>query len=839
MRLAETIERWFGRVEITLAGLDDTLRAGEEALAAGDPMRARAAAHAILGRVPASPHGLALLADACEAAGLDAEAELTLEELAKRTASEPDVWNRLGHARKRTGGPADEVRDAFVRALTVAQPASAEAKEAVLALADLDLDLRDPARAELWLERLALDKSRDVALRRAEARLQASDVRGALKWLSSFEVEALDGRAALAKGRALALEGDAQAFKWLMRAAVLDAPGASELLSSMLAWVPCDAETRERVRVVVDGRGEAGLARFRAAFARAEGKPDDARAALKDAVRAHDASAARALLDDALRDGDEEGCALALSAIEGPADAVVASARATVGAKGAPEAVLDALLAIATPEVQPLADARRHAAAAAWIPERGQADWSALLAPLDAHARALHDLDATARLAALSAERGRPVRLTIVGEFNAGKSTFINALIGQEVAPMGVLPTTATLHHLRWAPDPLARIAFVAGTDPPERMVPVGDLKAVLKQLDAATVRRVEILVPIASLTRVEIIDTPGFNAPDARHVETARGAFEEADAIVWLLDAAQALKQSERLILEEARAAKLPIQVLVNKADRLGPDGVTKVMDVVRASLDEIGIASLAPPLPLSARQALAGRLGDEAALAASGWAAVQALLDEQIVARADTLKERALRRRALRAIEGLAKSATAAADAHEAKTRAAEEAARARALVAARIEGDAGDVAASIAGFLEPLTQAWQRDLDVIVTGRDADAARSDAVLARYRAERAVAHLSGPLAQALANVTKDARTTPDDFAAASRAVVRAAAGAWTGAAPKRDAVAESPALPIARAAVATAIEVLLGGANATLEPSPAAAIGRELAAVSRALSA
>ena len=45
MRLAETIERWFGRVEITLAGLDDTLRAGEEALAAGDPMRARAAAY--------------------------------------------------------------------------------------------------------------------------------------------------------------------------------------------------------------------------------------------------------------------------------------------------------------------------------------------------------------------------------------------------------------------------------------------------------------------------------------------------------------------------------------------------------------------------------------------------------------------------------------------------------------------------------------------------------------------------------------------------------------------------------------------------------------------------
>ena len=81
---------------------------------------------------------------------------------------------------------------------------------------------------------------------------------------------------------------------------------------------------------------------------------------------------------------------------------------------------------------------------------------------------------------------------------------------------------------------------------------------------------RVEILLPIASLTRVEVIDTPGFNAPQASHTEAARAAFEEADAVVWLADAAQAMKRTERDVLEQVRAARLPIQVLVNKADRL-----------------------------------------------------------------------------------------------------------------------------------------------------------------------------------------------------------------------------------------------------------------------------
>ena len=51
MRLAETIAGWFGRVEVVVAGVDGYLHEGEEALAKGDPMRARAAAKAVLLRV--------------------------------------------------------------------------------------------------------------------------------------------------------------------------------------------------------------------------------------------------------------------------------------------------------------------------------------------------------------------------------------------------------------------------------------------------------------------------------------------------------------------------------------------------------------------------------------------------------------------------------------------------------------------------------------------------------------------------------------------------------------------------------------------------------------------
>ena len=185
--------------------------------------------------------------------------------------------------------------------------------------------------------------------------------------------------------------------------------------------------------------------------------------------------------------------------------------------------------------------------------------------------------------------------------------------------------------------------------------MPLGDLRATLKSLDAGTVRRVELLMPLPFLVRVEILDTPGFNAPDPQHTAAARSAFEEAGIAIWLLDATQAMKQSERAILDEAKKARVPVQMLVNKADRLAPDDLARVMASVEEGLSETGLVSWSAPLALSAKKALAAKLGDGKALAESGWPAAQSLLDEGIVARSDELKERALRRRASRVVAQL----------------------------------------------------------------------------------------------------------------------------------------------------------------------------------------
>lgn len=856
MRLAETIAGLFGRVEVVLAGVEGQLREGEEALARGDAMKARHAAKAILHRVPHSPIGLALLSDACEAARLDAELALTLEELASRVPSRADVWVRLGRARERVGSPSDETRDAFLRALAVAEPGTEPRREALLWLADLDLSHGDGARAELWLERLVDKKHKDVALRRAEARLLQNDVDGARAVLDGFEADPTDGRAALLQGRALSVARDPAAFPLLVRAYVLDTQGASEALSSALAWLPTDEALRNKIRTVVEGRGETQLARWKASFARAEGRREEARTALVGAVRAGDATAVRPLLDAALEDRDHAALTVALGAIEERAqratsgnggngetdDPLVREARhlpspARLRDGGEAAAILDELALVSNSRARGWAETARRSALATWIPATGApSDWTSILTRLDRHARGLQALDSLAKVGELAVERSRPVRMAIVGEFNAGKSTFINAVMGADVAPTGVLPTTATLHHLRYAPDPFARIQFYEG-DVKERIVPSAELRDALKAVDTGNVKRVEILMPIASLTRVEILDTPGFNAPDQRHTDAARSAFEEADAAIWLLDAGQPLKQSERRILEEAKSARLPVQILVNKADRLKPDDLAHVMKTVGESLGETGLESWSMPIALSARLALQGRLGDAEALAKSGWDHVQKLLDEQIVGRSDELKERGLRRRAARLVADLEGRAREAAAAERTAIDAQRTHAQELALRAAKLEREAEEASQMLAGALGVPSAEWKRDLDVVVTGRDKQQVETDPVLARYRVDRAASRLAPPLARVLASLAKGGPSQPgpevtgatsDDLLPLARAIVRTFAAAGG----KPDALA-----PLARSAIASLVDHLLELAVAPPEGGQAEGRVAELVALREAL--
>ena len=360
-------------------------------------------------------------------------------------------------------------------------------------------------------------------------------------------------------------------------------------------------------------------------------------------------------------------------------------------------------------------------------------------------------------------ERERPLRVAVVGEFNAGKSTFLNALLGVDVAPTGVLPTTATLHWVAWAPDAFARIV-VSGAH--NRVVPHAELKATLARLSEshAMISRVFILAPIERLKRVEILDTPGFNAPEADHISAARQAFEEAHVAIWLLDAAHPLKETERRVLVELKLGKFQCKSSSTKIDRVKAEDRSAVVNHVREALKSVSFSSYSPPIAFSAKLSLRGRLGDADALAASGWALVEELFAERIVDSSESLKERALRRRAAQVATELAAVASSRASVDRGAQRAARARAESLRQAATRIRRDRAALAASIDQAIEPARHLLKADLRPLGALPE-DRQRSDAGLRDYLSERFVTRLGDPVLAELARCAAGSAVGSDPF--------------------------------------------------------------------------
>jgi GTP-binding protein EngB required for normal cell division len=220
-----------------------------------------------------------------------------------------------------------------------------------------------------------------------------------------------------------------------------------------------------------------------------------------------------------------------------------------------------------------------------------------------------------ARIPKLEEER---FALVVLGEFNHGKSTFVNALCGAAILPAGITPTTATLNHLVYAERPSA-IAYLDDDSQrkidPERL---GDW-VTIEGKEAAHVRFVEVGWPAAILKdRVTLVDTPGVNDLNEARAEVTYGYIPRADAVLFLLDGTQVLKQSERSFLEQRilRRSKDKLIFILGKVDLLAPDEQVEALAFCR---EHLGKFVDEPVLfPVSAKRALDP---DDSRRAASGF--------------------------------------------------------------------------------------------------------------------------------------------------------------------------------------------------------------------------
>jgi small GTP-binding protein len=199
--------------------------------------------------------------------------------------------------------------------------------------------------------------------------------------------------------------------------------------------------------------------------------------------------------------------------------------------------------------------------------------------------------------------------LVVVGEFNSGKSAFINALFGQALLKEGVTPTTTRLQLLKYGS--------------------VFEKTAVAGNVDVYT-------VPTSFLQDINIVDTPGTNAIQREHEVITQQFIPRSDLVLFITSVDRPFTESERAFLESIRNWGKKVVIVLNKIDILEDkddiDRITSFIDQNARTL--LGISPRI--FPISSRRALiAKQVSDTALLAKSRLLALEAyifgILDEK----------------------------------------------------------------------------------------------------------------------------------------------------------------------------------------------------------------
>ena len=188
--------------------------------------------------------------------------------------------------------------------------------------------------------------------------------------------------------------------------------------------------------------------------------------------------------------------------------------------------------------------------------------------------------------------------LVIVGEFNAGKSAFINALVGSAVAPEGVTPTTAQINILQYG-------------DTLDRSVREKSLHV--------------ITAPAPILRDIHIVDTPGTNAIIREHEAITSEFVPRSDLVLFVTSADRPFTETERAFLEQIRGWGKKVVLAINKIDILErPADVEEVRSFVADSAR--ALLGFSPEVfPVSARLALRAKNGEPSLWGASGFDALE----------------------------------------------------------------------------------------------------------------------------------------------------------------------------------------------------------------------
>jgi small GTP-binding protein len=195
--------------------------------------------------------------------------------------------------------------------------------------------------------------------------------------------------------------------------------------------------------------------------------------------------------------------------------------------------------------------------------------------------------------------------LVIVGEFNAGKSAFINALLGQGLLKEGVTPTTAQVNILTFGE---------------------------VSRHEVVETHLHRLSEPVELLRHLNIVDTPGTNAIIQEHQAITEEFVPRSDLVLFITSADRPFTESERSFLAQIKAWGKKVVMVINKVDILETEAeINQVIGFVREN--STILLDVTPDIfPVSARRALRAKQGEPALWPQSGFEPLETFIHDTL---------------------------------------------------------------------------------------------------------------------------------------------------------------------------------------------------------------
>jgi ribosome biogenesis GTPase A len=202
------------------------------------------------------------------------------------------------------------------------------------------------------------------------------------------------------------------------------------------------------------------------------------------------------------------------------------------------------------------------------------------------------------------------LHLAVLGQMKRGKSSFINALMGAELLPTGVLPVTAVITEIKYGVASEAVILYSTGA---REQVALGTLANYITESgnpgNRKRVASVELAYPSPFLeSGIILIDTPGIGSTHTHNTRTTEAYLQQVDAGIVVLSVDPPITEVESCFIRNVKEEVPRLFFILNKTDVASADEVSHIARFLEEELSRLGIES--PEIfCLSARRAIEGR--------------------------------------------------------------------------------------------------------------------------------------------------------------------------------------------------------------------------------------